>query len=322
MKRALEEYVSHAPVFVRTLEGRIVHWTQGAEELYGFPRAEAEGRCSHELLKTEFPGPPARINDALRATGEWCGRLRHRTRDGHNLYVLSSWRLREEPGRPGVVVETNTDITARVEAERHRELLTQELNHRVKNTLAIVQALARLTFNGAETECVRRFEARLLALSEAHNLLVREHWEHANLKDVVCGVANYLNVQDRLSIDGPDLQLRPSAAVSYTLAMHELCTNALKHGALSKPGGRVEVTWEVEDREESKIHLLWREIGGPPVAPPTRKGFGSKLIQRAVSTELGTPVSMRFEPTGLICEFDGPVQKSPSATPMQPSLFG
>jgi len=236
--------------------------------------------------------------------------------------MVSNWQLRPaEDSEEPLVVEINTDITARVDAERQRELMAQELNHRVKNTLAIVQALARMTFNGADAEHVTRFEARLRALSEAHNLLVREHWEHANLRDVVVGVASYLNVEERLSIDGPDLRLRPTAAVSYTLAMHELCTNALKHGALSAPGGRVEVAWELEGGDESNIHLLWREVGGPKVTPPARKGFGSKLIQRAVSSELGTPVTMRFEPTGLVCEFEGPVQKRPSAAPEQPSLF-
>jgi two-component system CheB/CheR fusion protein len=310
LEKALAEYLSHAPVFIRTLDGVIVHWTGGAQELYGFAAAEAEGHCAHSLLRTEFPEPLQRINQRLQDNGEWRGRLRHTTRDGREIWTVSNWRLRAaKPQDRPLVVEINTDITDRVAIERQRELLVEELNHRVKNTLAIVQAIARLSFADADKACVRRFEQRLVALAQAHSLLVREQWEYAELKDVVAGVAGSLNVRERICAEGPDVQLRPTSAVSYTLAIHELCTNAIKHGALSSPDGRVEIAWELLD--SGKIHLLWREIGGPQVRPPAHRGFGSALIERALAGELGSPVQMRFEPTGLVCEFDGRVQKTP-----------
>lgn len=313
MERALADYLTHAPVFIRTLPGEIVYWTSGAEELYGYTASEARGRVSHQLLNTIFPEPLREIERRLQEHGEWTGRLQHRGRHGQQIWTESNWRLRNAgPDEDAMIVESNTDITQRVQAEHHRDLLVRELDHRVKNTLAVVQGLARLTFGGADREHVQRFEQRLIALSEAHNLLLREHWEHADLKELISGITRSLDVSDRVHIQGPDATLQPNAAVSYALAFHELCTNALKHGALTAPSGRVDIVWEFLGPDRENIHLIWRELGGPRVLPPERKGFGSRLIQRAVSKELGTPVELRFEPTGLVCEFDGPIQKTPA----------
>ena len=122
-----------------------------------------------------------------------------------------------------------------------------------------------------------------------------------------------LQLLHRTEIEGPPVELLPNAALAYSLAFHELATNAIKHGALSRPGGTVEVRWKLYGEACENIHLAWRERGGPPVEPPSRTGFGSRLIRRAVSQELGTPIEMRFEPSGLVCEFDGPLQKEPTA---------
>jgi two-component sensor histidine kinase len=274
---------------------------------------DGRGRCSHDLLKTVFPEPLGVIGQKLRTDGQWRGRLQHTGRDGQEIWTESDWRVRgAEASEDCVVVESNTDITARVVAERRRETLALELDHRVKNTLAVVQGLARLTFGAADAADVRRFEERLIALSQAHNLLLREHWDHAQLKDIISVVTSSLGVAERVHVDGPDAALHPNAAVSYSLAFHELCTNAVKHGSLRAPQGRVEVIWNFRGAENEHIHLFWREIGGEPVNPPEREGFGSRLIQRTVARELGTPVQLRFEPTGLVCEFDGPVQKQPA----------
>jgi two-component sensor histidine kinase len=209
------------------------------------------------------------------------------------------------------VVEQNTDVSDRVRAEQHRQLLARELDHRVKNTLAVVQGLARLTFGRSEQEKLRVFDERLRALSEAHNALLRESWTHADLRELVEDVLGALNVEGRVSLDGPPAILAPTSAMAYALAFHELATNAIKHGALSTPQGRVALSWDVYGDTADKLRVVWREIGGPLVAPPSQEGFGTRLIRRAVAAELGTPVDLRFEPTGLVCEFDGALQKSP-----------
>jgi two-component sensor histidine kinase len=145
------------------------------------------------------------------------------------------------------------------------------------------------------------------------------HLERPFLRKIIHEVAQAMQVEDRISLDGPDAELRPSAAFAYTLAFHELCTNAIKHGSLRGPIGNVEVTWSIFGDAPERIHVIWREVGGSPITPPERHGFGSRLISTLVSAELGTPVDMRFELSGLVCEFDGPLRKKPSGTAAPPS---
>lgn len=309
MEKILADHLAQAPVFLRRLDGEIVFWSQGVQELYGYSAAEAVGAISHDLLRTQFPEPLAGIERQLVTRGEWQGRLGHTAKDGREIWTETLWRRRDPA--VDIVVEQNTDITERVALERHRDALARELDHRVKNTMAVIQGLARMSFGKADAAHVRQFDERLLALAGAHRLLQREHWEHALLTALIGEVAQTLGVADRIVIDGPAVRLQPTAAVSYALAFHELCTNALKYGALSVPAGRVDVAWSLDADAEQHINLTWRESGGPPVSPPKAAGFGSRLISRVVARELGTPVALRFEPEGLVCEFDGPVQKHP-----------
>ena len=312
MELALAEYLSHAPVYVRFDDGEIVYWTKGCEELYGYTFDEVRGRRSHELLKTEFPEPLERIEALLCRDGEWRGRLRHTCKNGSVIWVESLWRRRfgAAYARP-IVVEQNTDVTERVEIERQREILTLELDHRVKNILAVVQGLARFSFGEADRTHVRQFEERLRALAEAHAVLTREHWRSAGLKDLLGEIIHAMRLEGRVQFTGPDVVLAPSSAIAYALAFHELATNALKHGALSQPKGRVEVRWSLEGQAKERLHLVWTESDGPAVEPPSRSGFGSRLIKRAVAHELGAAVRFDYRPSGLVCEFDGPIQKSP-----------
>jgi PAS domain S-box-containing protein len=306
----LAEYLADAPVFVRKTSGEIIYWTLGAEELYGFSAEEAVGRVSHDLLQTAFPQELAVIEARLHADKQWRGRLGHTTRDGRRIWTESLWRLRDAD----VVVEQNTEITDRVELERQREVATLELTHRINNMLTVVQAVARTSFGTANPEGLRDFDRRLKALSEANRVLTQGHWERPFLRKIILEVAQAMQVEDRVLLKGPDAELRPSAAFAYTLAFHELYTNALKHGSLRGPIGNIEVEWSIFGDAPERIHVIWREVGGPPITVPERQGFGSRLISTLVSAELGTPVDMRFEPTGLVCEFDGPLQKKPSVT--------
>jgi PAS domain S-box-containing protein len=305
VERTLANYIFHAPVFLRRLNGVILYWTAGAEELYGFTPAAALGRVSHELLQTVFPSPLAEVDARLVSQRQWEGRLRHTKRDGTVIWTESLWHLKEGD----LVVEQNTDVSAQMQLEREREHLIMELEHRIGNTLAVVQAVASMTFRGTVPELTDQFDERIQALAHAIRVLTRGDWYRAPLREIILEVARALGFQNRITLDGPDVELRPSAVHAYTLGFHELATNAIKHGALSQPEGRVEITWAIWAESEARIHLIWREHGGPVVMPPQRLGFGSRLLENIVASELGTPVEMRYEPGGFVCEFDGPLQK-------------
>jgi PAS domain S-box-containing protein len=199
------------------------------------------------------------------------------------------------------------DISDRKTAEEHRDLLLNELNHRVKNTLAIVQALAAQTFrhSGVDRSAQRTFEARLLNLSEVHNVLTDQNWDSAELHDVVRAALGPHCAPGRepFTVEGPGLRLRPKSAVALSMTLHELCTNATKYGALSVDAGHVVVKWRVAG---GRFLLRWHEHGGPPVSPPTHQGFGSRLIQRSLAAEFLGHVQITFDPTGVVCTIDAP----------------
>lgn len=201
------------------------------------------------------------------------------------------------------------DVDAEKRAEARRKLLMNELNHRVKNTLTSVQSIASQTFSDGviSSKGLDTFEERLMALSNTHNLLSEESWEGADLKSIIDIVLQPSNLdKDRLIVAGPSVRLKPGAALAFAMALHELVTNATKYGALSNRDGRVEIDWELSrNTDNERLKFVWSESGGPPTKPPERKGFGTRLIERALAFELGdSNSSMRFEPTGLVCEID------------------
>jgi PAS domain S-box-containing protein len=205
------------------------------------------------------------------------------------------------------------DITERKEAEYRQKILIAELNHRVKNTLATVQSLAGQTARHAESlgEFSQRFEARLLALSRAHDLLTKRYWGDAPLdllaREVLTPIAG--EAAGRIAIDGPSVELNPRAALSLTMALNELVTNALKYGALSSEAGTLSVAWDLQrDPHPAKLTLEWREHGGPPVVPPTRRGFGTRLMERCIERDLGGEFDLVFNPDGVSCSMSIPVE--------------
>ncbi|MGE3149546.1 MAG: HWE histidine kinase domain-containing protein [Pseudorhodoplanes sp.] len=204
------------------------------------------------------------------------------------------------------------EITERRRVEKHQDLLLAELNHRVRNTLAIVQSIAGQTLRHADSAAAFRtgFEARIMALSEAHRLLTDSNWEGASLSDIVQRVLSPYAAEGRprytLSSD-ENVRVGPNTAVSLVMAFHELATNAAKYGALSNAKGIVQIrSWVTDSTTSQRLHLNWEEKDGPPVKPPTRRGFGARLI-RSLSEDTGGKVRLEFEPSGLICEFDIPL---------------
>jgi PAS domain S-box-containing protein len=239
--------------------------------------------------------------------------------DGQPGWVaVSASAVRDPMGRFLYGVRVVQDITERKLAEERRQLLLNELNHRVKNTLATVQSIAALTLRSAPTVQAfhESFTARLVALSGTHNLLTHEGWEGTWLRGLVeRELAPYEgNGRRRVTLRGERVRVSPQAAVALGLAFHELTTNAAKYGALSGPEGQIRVAWEV-DREASRpaLRVHWTETGEPAVTPPRRRGFGSWLIERGIAQELAGEVKLAFEPTGLQCSLVLPLDRERTA---------
>lgn len=213
------------------------------------------------------------------------------------------------------------EIAERRRAEEHQRLLMNELNHRVKNTLATVQSMGAQTLRSGRSVADAReaFVSRLMALSTAHNLLTAESWESADLEDVVrMGVAAFDEPQGaRFTVEGPGVRLKASHALGLAMALHELGSNAVKYGALSSDGGHVSIRWTLGPSR--LIRFVWEEQGGPAVAPPLRRGFGSRLIQEGLARELNGQVTMDYPPTGLRCELGFQLDRAEQEAP-DPSL--
>ncbi len=240
-----------------------------------------------------------------------------RAKDGRDLVWETNSRLTtNDQGRPTGLHAIGRDMTEAKRAEAHQRLLIDELNHRVKNTLAIVQGIAQQTFKqGTDpAEAREAFEGRLEALSEAHNLLTREHWGPVSLRQIIAdAVMPHGGDLGRFLLDGPDLPIVPKTAISLALAIHELATNAVKHGALSHPDGRVEIHWaRTGDCSAPRLALSWTESDGPPVAAPAQRGFGTRMIERGLAAELGGTVKIAFAPRGLVCKVDAPLPRVPT----------
>jgi PAS domain S-box-containing protein len=206
----------------------------------------------------------------------------------------------------------NVDITETKVAEERRDLLIHELNHRVKNTLATVQSIAAQTLRNAATtdEARGAIEARLIALSRAHDVLTRENWEGAWIHEVIGGaMAPFLaRGENRLRYRGTDIRLAPRTALALAMAFQELATNAVKYGALSNETGTVDLSWLLDHSGAiPRLFLRWEESGGPQVVPPSRRGFGSRLIERSLAQDLAGHVSITFPPTGVVCIVDAPL---------------
>jgi PAS domain S-box-containing protein len=206
----------------------------------------------------------------------------------------------------GVVFRDTTD---RRSAEAQRDLLTRELEHRVKNTLAIVQSIAAQTFRHSNVDPAvqRAFEGRLITLSNVHSVLTQQSWDSAELHEVIRSALRAHGAPDeqRFTMNGPELHLSPQSAVALSMAVHELATNAMKYGALSTAAGHVDVGWSVDN---GRFRWSWRERGGPRVKAPKRKGFGSRMIERALALQLSGKVAIEYAVKGVVCTIDAPLE--------------
>lgn len=288
---------------------KITSWNTGAERLYGYTADEVIGRSVLVLVPEDRQGEePAilrQVSAGLKVEPYETARLH---KDGRSVPVLLS--VSPIYDAYGVIVGASKiahDISARKDAERLQSVLVGELNHRVKNLFATVLAISRQTLGHGQIDAadVRSFEARLSSMARAHDLLTHGTWEQAELRAIVeQSISPYS--PDRFAVTGPSIQVPPRAVVSICLALHELATNAAKYGALAVDQGRVSIAWTVQTGTGSPARLVlrWEETGGPPVTPPTHRGFGSRLIENLLAAELNGTVKITYDPKGVVCEVD------------------
>ena len=300
-------------IISKDLNGYISTWNRGAERLFGYTAEEAIGKPVAILIPPERHDEEPFILDRLRR-GEHIDHyetVRVR-KDGSHVHIsLTVSPIRDADGRIIGASKIARDISDRKKAEERQQLLLNELNHRVKNTLATVQSIATHSFRAeGGGYAYEQFEARLLALARAHNILTQEHWKSAELHDLVAdAIAPHGTDAERITIRGPHLHVTSTMALSIAMALHELCTNAAKYGALSTTAGQVKISWDVvQSGGGPELHLRWEESGGPLVQPPTRTGFGSRLIRSGLARELNAAVRLDFSPPGVVCEIAAPLE--------------
>jgi len=235
---------------------------------------------------------------------------RYFRKDGSTVWINLTVAIQySDDAKPLYCISVIEDIGARKLVEERQRLLLGELNHRVKNTLATIQSIANQSLRRAATpkEFVASFLGRIQSLSSAHNLLNQETWEGADLKSLVQHQVTVGGAVDdyRVRCEGPPVSLPPQIALNLALVLHELATNAMKHGALAREAGRIDVRWTLEDQGSArKLDLRWTESGGPPgVGPPVRSGFGTMLIERGLEQGLGGEVELNWRPEGLAARF-------------------
>lgn len=299
---------SNDAIISKDLKSIITTWNPAAEKLFGYTAAEAIGQPVTMLIPPERideePGILARIRRGERI--DHYDTVRRR-KDGSTVDIsLTVSPIKDADGTIIGASKIARDITERKQAEQRQQLLVGEVKHRIKNLLATVQAIARQTLKGAPAEEREAFIARLMALANAQDLLTLERWNRAAVHEVVERALRPFEAKHsaRFLTKGPqDVWVDAQRASLLTMALHELATNAVKYGALSNAYGVVSLTWEVAGKEdEERVRLTWRELGGPPVVPPERKGFGSFLIERALQGAGGAKLD--FNPNGLVCTLE------------------
>ena len=313
---AIIETVRH-PVIVLDGELRVQSVNPAFGEAFACPAEVSHGYLLHELDHGAWDISELRrlLHDTLERDQSFEGfEIEHDfPRLGRRHMLLNARKLIPGSDRPELILLAIEDVTARVESEASRETLIGELSHRVKNMLAMVQSIGSQTLRQSVSleEFKIAFEGRLHALGRAHDLLVAEDWSGADLGQLVHRTLEPYGMGERIMIAGPGLNVTPEAGVAMAMVLNELATNAVKYGALSNQSGRLEVTWQLDGRASGQwVKLQWIETGGPPVTSPSRRGFGSSLIERSMTHQLGGTATREFRAEGLYYEIAFPWQEN------------
>ena len=279
---------------------------------FNFLMARGTDKAALTRIEGEFKGDSHDDEDSHGGS-----EIRYRRKDGSEFWAsIFISPVRDESGKIIQHFASFTDLTKHKDEQEQSRMLIDELNHRVKNTLATVQSIVSQALRNETDPAViqEAIESRLFALSRSHDLLTRENWESAGLRDVIdaalepFGIAN--GRKERFVITGTNVRFPPNAALALGIAFHELATNAVKYGAFSNDHGCITVAWTVSPSPNgSRLILHWREKDGPPVAPPTRKGFGSRVMERGLAHELRGAVELDYRPEGLVCTIDIPAPR-------------
>jgi PAS domain S-box-containing protein len=284
-------------------------------DLTGYAREEVLGQSFNFLMaRGTDPDSLTRIEAAFAGNSAGGSEICYRRKDGSEFWsaILVS-PVRDESGDVIQHFASFVDLTDHKQEQARSRMLIDELNHRVKNTLATVQSIVwQALRNSSDPEVIREsIESRLFALSRSHDLLTRENWEGAGLLDLIkatlepFGVAN--GRSEHFVINGGNIRVSPKVALALGIAFHELATNAVKYGAFSNKAGLVLISWTIEPSPEGNRFLLrWQEKGGPPVTPPSRKGFGSRVIERGLAHELDGIVHLDYPADGVVCTINFP----------------
>ena len=318
-RKGLVDLFMQAPGFVAVLTGPD-HVFQMHNDAYAqlIGHRDIAGRPIREALPELAGQGYFEFLDSVYATGEpHEGRASlvqlQRTPDAplESVYLNFIYQpIRDADGAVAGIFVQGHDVTETVQAAERQKLMIDELNHRVKNTLATVQSIAMQTARSHTDPrtFAQGFQARLMALSHTHDLLTRSHWEGADLRDILEHETE-AHGSHRVSLNGPRVALDPAAALSLGMIFHELATNAAKYGALSAETGRIQVDWAVANQTSRRLTLSWREVGGPPVIAPERRGFGSRLIERNVHHDLAGQVELSYASDGFVAEISIPLDR-------------
>jgi two-component sensor histidine kinase len=274
--------------------------------MLGRPIDDILGRADEEILPPTGTAAIALKREALETGQPKRVEISFEEVQGVRWHDLHIEPLHNEAGDIVGLTCASIDVTERKEGEAHLRLLLRELTHRSKNLLAVIQGMARQTARhaGSIDGFLTQFSARLQALAASHDLLVRESWHGASLGEIVRSqLANYIDRGGgQVTLDGPEVALKPEAAQNLGLALHEMTVNAVKFGALSVPAGRIAITWSRRDgAKDNALDIDWRELFGPKVKPRRKNGFGSMAIERNLSRALDAEVTLNFDPDGLRC---------------------
>lgn len=310
-------------VFLMDEHQHCVYMNAAAEKLTGYTLAETLGRSLHSVIHhtrpdgSHYPIEDCPIDRAFPECHLTTGEDVFVHKDGTFYPVaFTASPIQDATSKViGTIIEVR-DIRIEKRSQEQQKILIAELNHRVKNTLATVQSIVAQTLrNEADPGLVRSsVEARLVMLSRAHDVLTRESWEGAALYEIIGeALAPYQSSDRNIVIHGPHTRLTPRMALALSMALHELATNAVKYGALSIPGGVIQVRWNLlGELAGTRLHLRWEESNGPAVTAPTRRGFGTRLIEGGLARDLDGEVRISFDPTGVVCELDVPLPGQPA----------
>lgn len=301
------------PVLVLDADLRVRSLNPAFCEAFNCLAAESENHLLHELDHGAWDVPELRdlLHKVLTDEQSFDGfEIEHVfPKRGRRHMLLNARKLADRDKRSELILLAIEDVTERHDADALRQTLINELSHRVKNMLAMVQSIGSQTLRQSETleEFEPAFEGRLHSLARVHDLLVSENWTGADLGQLIRRTMEPLGRGNQIAFTGPKLNVTPEVGVVMAMVLNELATNAVKYGALSRDSGRLEVNWRLDAKADGKwVALTWTETGGPIVTPPTRKGFGSTLIERSITHQLNGTIALHFRPEGLCCDIAFP----------------